>query len=102
MDGFTHILYLPTKHLMSVVDLSRSMVAQRLVQSITVVKLKILTEPVLGLTYLLVIVQINLLVFHAAPKTFKEYVIDPTASAVHADLYVLFLETLVKIIACKL
>ena len=35
---------------MPIVDLSRNMVAQRLVQSFIVVKLKVLAKPVLGLT----------------------------------------------------
>ncbi len=54
---------------MPIVDLSRDMIAQRLVQS-SVVKLKILAKPVPGLTYLMVIVQIDLLVLYAAPQTF--------------------------------
>jgi hypothetical protein len=41
-----------------------------------VVEFKISAKPVLGFTYLLVIVQINLLVFHAAPKTVNEYVLE--------------------------
>jgi len=58
---------------MSPMHLTRGTVVQRLMETLVVVKLKISAEPVLGFTYLLVIVQINLLVFHAAPKTFNEY-----------------------------
>ena len=52
------------------VDLSRDMIVQRLVQSFTVVKLKILARPVPGLTYLMVIVQIDLSLLNSQPEIF--------------------------------
>ena len=50
------------------------MVVQRLMGAIVVVELKISAESVLGLTYLMVIVQINLLVLYTAPEPLHEYI----------------------------
>ena len=52
----------------------------------TIVPVEVLAEPLACRAHAVVSVQIDLLVFHAAPQPFDEHVVPPRPFAVHADL----------------
>jgi hypothetical protein len=63
----------------------RSFVIERLMKPLTVVKPEVFSQASDGLGRVLVIVQVDLFVFDAAPEPFDEDVVQRTASPVHTD-----------------
>ena len=66
------------------VDLVRGTAVQGLVTSSAVVELEVVAEPFPGLGAVLICLEVDLLVFDAAPKPFDECVVHP-APTIHAD-----------------
>ncbi len=57
-----------------------------------IVELEVFVDPVSGLTWRIVLIEIDLVVFEASPKPFREDVVDGPAFSVHAGLDVFGLE----------
>ena len=67
-----------------------------------IVKLEILFQPLANLSQALISFRINLLVFHAPPEPFDEYIVQCPALAVHTDLDPTVFKPSCKLIARKL
>ena len=59
-------------------------VVQRLMRSIVAVKLEILRQPFVTIVSRRVLLQVNLFVLDASPKSFDEYVVNRPTFAIHA------------------
>ena len=70
---------------MSEVGVIRRLTVKRRVRSAAVVEIEVSPDPVAGRADAVVGVQVDLLVFHAAPQPFDKDVVPPRALAVHAD-----------------
>ena len=70
--------------------------SQALTRATTVVEIEILVQCPPSYGHRVVTVEINLFAFHGFPEPFDEDVVAPTAFAIHADLYGVFLQTLMK------
>ena len=57
-----------------------------------VIKPEVRTQAEFGVLHRLVLLYIHLFIFHRAPQSFDEYVIQRTPSAIHADGYVMFFQ----------
>ena len=64
-----------------------------------IVELEVFVDPVSGLAWRIVLIEIDLFVFEASPEPFREDVVDGPAFSVHADLDVLGLEAIQVAIA---
>jgi hypothetical protein len=70
--------------------------------TLAVVELKILSEPLPGLSNRAVSFQIYILIFHTPPEALYEHIVHPTAFAVHADIDIVIFENSNKCIRSEL
>ena len=67
------------------VDICGSPVVQRLVKACRVLKRKVGVQSLVQFSTCRVAFYVNIFIFHTAPQTFDEHVVDGSASAIHAD-----------------
>src|SRR6266511_2997924 len=80
----------------------RGFVIERLVKPLTIVKSEIFSQARYGLGRVLVIVQVNLFVFDAAPESFDEDVVQRSTAPIHTDGDFVIFENSSERIACEL
>ena len=76
--------------------MSGCLVLQALVRTLLVVEVEVCRQPLGRLQSILIAVQVNLLIFDAAPHTLDPDVVQRPTSAIHAYLDILVLEQLGK------
>ena len=74
------------------VNLIRRLAIKALMPPSAVVEREVPTQATSSLPGILVGLEIDLLVFHAAPQTFDEHVVHPAPASVHTDLDLFALE----------
>jgi hypothetical protein len=63
-------------------------------RSLVIVELEVLVDPVSGLTWRIVLIEIDFFVLETSPEPFREDVVDGPAFAIHADLDVMGFEAI--------
>lgn len=94
-------MFLPPPFLW-LVDLRRSLIVQRLVDPVVVVKREVFLQPSLEVSDILVAVQIDVFILHATPKTLHEDIVQTSTLAVHRDFYTMTLELRSERSTCEL
>ena len=69
------------------VHLGRRALAQSLVWSLIVVEVQVLAQALSGLSWTVVVVQIDLVILYSAPQPLGEDVVDSAPSTIDADLH---------------
>jgi hypothetical protein len=62
-------------------------VVERLMGPVLIVKAEIFPDPPASFAGRLIVVQVNILIFHGSPQPFRKDIIESTTFAIHTDLH---------------